>query len=163
MSVENLKKFALKLGQTRNFITNETVAILNKNEKLIADMNREQMAKSPGLGADGHELGYGYTEMSAYIRESEGLQTDFVDFKHTGDFHKSIFAESYSDGKTPFIDIDATDYKWTEAKISESKTNPYGLKKQNPEALGLIEKNRDKVGGIIARELSQRISKFWKI
>ena len=154
MSVENLKKFALKLGQTQNFITNETVAILNQKEVAddIEDFNTLQMIKE-GVGADNVPFG-NYAPASVDIRHYAELQAEYIDLHFTGDFHESVTAEAFKSGKEPVVELGSTDPKW------EGILKP---QKRFEAALGLTEENAIKVGGLIAPLLAQRISNFWKI
>ena len=159
MSVENIHKFAEKIGKTKAFIELQTVGILNENAKVIEDMNRKQLEH--GVGGDGQKLG-DYTYMSKKIRAEHGRQTSFVDLNFEGDFYKSIVAEGYSAGGSPFVDIEPTDWKWKQ-KCSGKEGSEESLQARYPNAIGLDKEHREEVGGIIAKKLSRLIANFWKI
>lgn len=154
MSVENLKKFALKLGQTPNFIVSETVDIMKDGniKDAAKKMNITQM--DGGVGSDEQKFGE-YTYPSVQMKTEKGQFTDYIILKDTGDFRESIFIKSDQvDAKTPAMTFGATDSKWGEFIQPQDRF---------AKALGLTKENAIKVGGLIAPLLAQRISNFWKI
>ena len=164
MSVENLKKFALKLGQTQNFIVSATMDIIENDsfKKKVVEYNKGMLSDGYGSVA---KLGE-YTPKAKEMRADMGYQTEFIDLKQKGDFHNSIFVESAKmSATTPAIIIDAKDYKWR-SKVSGNREKPDSLKslqERYPDALGINERDMPEFGGYIAPLLAQRISNFWKI
>lgn len=87
-----------KLRRLRNFLTgikgrsrSYAVEYLKTQERFIEDMNRDQL--SQGLDTQGMVMQEGYSDQWGAEREAKGLQTDFVDLKFTGSFHKEIEAK----------------------------------------------------------------------
>ena len=65
------------------------------------ELNREQLEK--GLNAKGEQIGE-YGGFYKDTRFNQGLQTDFVDLKVTGKFHKSIYAKKEGEDVEIFSD-----------------------------------------------------------
>ena len=158
MSVENLKKFANRLGQTDAFIVNATVDILNNDDigDKIEEMNRGQLRS--GVDAGGDKMGKYKSYTYIQERQSKSLQTEFIDLGFDGDFYGSIVSDSFANGKEPVVEMTATDNKWENATDTGDS-----LKSRFPNALGLTKESAEKVGGLIAPKLAQKISNFWKI
>ena len=161
MSVENLKKFALKLGQTQNFIVSATMDIIEADEfkKSVADHNRSKLRR--GMGFDDTPLG-SYAPDSIPIRIADNLQVAFIDLKRSGDFYDDIRVQSAkTSASTPAIMIDNTNWKWETDCVGWDAD--YSLKDRWPDIFGINDKWLPYFGGKIATPLAQRISNFWKI
>lgn len=154
MSVENIKKLSVKIGQTRNFITGETIDIM-KDESIkekAKELNIKQM--DSGVGSDGSKFGE-YSYYSTIKKKEKGQFSDYIILKDTGKFRDSVFIKSDQlKANTPAMTFGASDPKWKSDIEPDDRFE---------NALGLIDKNAEIIGGMIANELSKRISKFWKI
>jgi len=113
---------------------------LTKRVDFLEELNKGQLRQ--GVDTQGDLIQMGYSEMHADARSERGLQTDFVDLKFSGDFHKSITA----DPTLNFVEFDATDSKYPE--ILELFDRPL---------LGLTVDNALLVGGMTASNISNKL------
>jgi hypothetical protein len=98
----------------------------------IAEINREQLLS--GLDANVEELGQ-YAERTKAIRSKRGLQTEFIDLSFTGGSQKGLEVKKIDD------------------KNFELSTNPRWDEDRFPDAIGIQEKNEDKVTNIVIENI----------
>jgi len=132
------------------FSANKAAQYIVKNAEEIETMNRGQL--SIGKDAYDEELG-DYGELRTGQRLLAGKQVEFIDLNFTGEFYDSIEARGELKGKQAVLAIDSMSSKWDD--ISEDD--------RFKDALGLNDKNRNKLGHMIALHIQKELTKYYSV
>ena len=132
------------------FATNKAAQYIVNNAEEIEVMNRVQL--SVGKDANDQELG-DYGKLRTGQRLLAGKQVEFIDLNFTGEFYSSIEARGELRGKEAVLAIDSMSAKWDDISQDDRFKN----------ALGLNEKDRDKVGYMIAEHLQKELTKYYSV
>lgn len=146
MSLENFILKLSSLEKKAKVVLDETI------KKEAPQENREQLEQ--GLNADGQPItkqtiragATTYAPSYAKLRRRKGLQTDHIDAKFTGKYHKSIEAKKKS---TTSYELKATDPKAD--KVEKNLGNLIGLNALGLD--GLEEKIEEALTNLIKTEL----------
>lgn len=118
---------------------------MNEDGHEIAEINREQLES--GLNYDGDFLG-NYAESTKKIRRKKGLQTDHIDLKFTGKFHREIKVEPA--GKNTF-ELTSTDPKWE---------NKLHTQKRFEKAIGIMSNSEDRVTEVVTSNIEAKLDEI---
>lgn len=105
---------------------------VEQNKSIAEDLNADQM--NSGLNSKNQPITPEYTEFTKQIKRAKGQPTNRVTLRDEGDFHRSLFLESVSDG--------------------------FSFSSNDPKAPDLAEKYGDDIFGLNGRseeELSEQI------
>jgi len=151
-----LRDFAAKFRKSKQVAACLADEYLRKNDvaQVIEDFNREQLAK--GKDSNDEELG-DYSEWRTRERIIAGKQIAFIDLKFRGEFYDNIFASSKlasagcHGAKKAVLVMGNTDPKLADINADS----------RFKDAIGLNEKNRDKVAFMIATHIQKELIKYY--
>lgn len=128
-----------KLKELPEFIKQVADNYFNDQEEEILDLNKDQMLIA-GVDSEGINLG-NYSAITAEIRAKEGLQTEHIDLRFTGDFQDGMDLIPVGPAE---VEMTSNDIKW----------NPGGdVRERFPDAIGLTPISQD----ILTKELIKTI------
>lgn len=128
-----------KLKELPDLIKQVADNYFNDQEEKILDLNKDQMLIA-GVDSEGINLG-DYSPFTAEIRANEGLQTEHIDLRFTGDFQDGM--ELIPTGLAE-VEMTSSDSKWRDGE---------DLRERFPDAIGLTPISQD----ILTQELIKTI------
>lgn len=141
-----LRTLATNTRNLRRTFDQVVLDIVQEDEQMVLDMNREQMYA--GMRSDGTKIEPEYTATTISIKQRKGQPTDRVTLKDTGDHYREMFIQYGDDAFAIFSDDE-------KAPKLQAKYLPniYGLTADNISILGKIigDKLEDRLDEILLK------------
>ena len=124
MSLARLDFLTKALRQLPQQLTATTEQVVSQNKAFLEDANTAQLAE--GLDSDGRAIVPEYAPLTVAIKQLQGLPSNRVTLRDTGDFYTSIIAQ-----------VDATEFEM----VATDPQTPALVEKYGDEVLGISEEH----------------------
>lgn len=143
-----LRTLATNTRNLRRTFDQVVLDIVQEDEQMVLDMNREQMYS--GIRSDGTRIEPEYTATTISIKQRKGQPTDRVTLKDTGDHYREMFIQ-YGDDSFGIY----SDAEYAIDLANKYEFNIYGLTPDNISILGKVvgDKLEDRLDEILLKDI----------